>query len=114
MIFLKWEHFGGIITMYYDQGQIAMKLLSFDGGVMVQGGLLIPVTTPAHGMAFDITGKNLAGVTSVQNAFDVAAIMAERRIRKENGFVVEEAAMPVKNGVGVGVKTARVEVPSCC
>ncbi|KAF4975472.1 hypothetical protein FZEAL_7735 [Fusarium zealandicum] len=81
-IFLKREHFDGIVTMYHDQGQIAMKLLSFDGGVTVQGGLPVPIATPAHGTAFDIAGKNLAAVTSTQNAFDIAATMAERRIAK--------------------------------
>ncbi|CEL11458.1 Putative 4-hydroxythreonine-4-phosphate dehydrogenase [Aspergillus calidoustus] len=111
-IFLKRQHFDGIVTMYHDQGQIAMKLLSFDGGVTVQGGLPIPVATPAHGTAFDIAGKNLAGVTSVQNAFDVAVTMAERRIRKEAGLVPESVSVPVKNGACV----ARVEVlnTSCC
>ncbi|KAL5360637.1 hypothetical protein BJX96DRAFT_175490 [Aspergillus floccosus] len=79
-IFIKREHFDGIVTMYHDQGQIAMKLLAFNGGVTVQGGLPIPVATPAHGTAFDIAGKNIATVTSTQNAFDVAATMAERRI----------------------------------
>ncbi|KAL2839731.1 pyridoxal phosphate PdxA-domain-containing protein [Aspergillus pseudoustus] len=116
-IFLKRQHFDGIVTMYHDQGQIAMKLLSFDGGVTVQGGLPIPVATPAHGTAFDIVGKNLAGVSSVQNAFDVAVTMAERRIRKEEegGLEVSES-VPVKNGNGngVAVKSARVQVPSCC
>jgi hypothetical protein len=79
---LKREHFDGIITMYHDQGQIAMKLLSFDGGVTVQGGLPLPVATPAHGTAFDIAGKNKADVTSTQNAFDIATTMAERKISK--------------------------------
>ncbi|KAJ4298114.1 hypothetical protein N0V90_006013 [Kalmusia sp. IMI 367209] len=88
-IFLKRQHFDGIVTMYHDQGQIAMKLLSFDGGVTVQGGLPLPIATPAHGTAFDIAGKNLAAVTSTQNAFDLAVTMAERRIlsqvQGENG-----------------------------
>lgn len=44
----------GIITMYHDQGQIALKLMGFDRGVTVQGGIPFPVTTPAHGTAFDI------------------------------------------------------------
>lgn len=83
-IFLKREQFDGIVTMYHDQGQIAMKLLSFDGGVTVQGGLPIPIATPAHGTAFDVVGKNLAAVTSTQNAFDVAVTMAERRIARES------------------------------
>ncbi|MDJ0637993.1 MAG: 4-hydroxythreonine-4-phosphate dehydrogenase PdxA [Paracoccaceae bacterium] len=43
-----------VVTMYHDRGQIALKLLSFDRGVTVQGGLPIPVTTAAHGTAFDI------------------------------------------------------------
>jgi 4-hydroxythreonine-4-phosphate dehydrogenase len=100
--------------MYHDQGQIAMKLLSFDGGVTVQGGLSIPVATPAHGTAFDIAGKNLAGVTSVQNAFDVAVTMAERRIRKEAGFVPETVSVPVKNGARVTAVRVEVMSTSCC
>lgn len=97
--------------MYHDQGQIAMKLLGFDGGVTVQGGLPIPVATPAHGTAFDIVGKNLAGVMSTQNAFNIAVTMAERKILKESqlGRVevpsTKSAALP---------KTTVVEMPSCC
>jgi 4-hydroxythreonine-4-phosphate dehydrogenase len=37
-----------VVTMYHDQGQIALKLLGFDRGVTVQGGLPFPVSTPAH------------------------------------------------------------------
>ncbi len=43
-----------VVTMYHDQGQIALKLLGFDRGVSVQGGLPFPVATPAHGTAFEI------------------------------------------------------------
>lgn len=91
-IFLKRERFDAIVTMYHDQGQIAMKLLGFDGGVTVQGGLPIPVATPAHGTAFDIVGKNLASVTSMQNAFDVAVTMAEKRLQKGVRNLKVEAA----------------------
>ena len=113
-IFLKRQHFDGIITMYHDQGQIAMKLLSFDGGVTVQGGLPMPIATPAHGTAFDIAGKNMADVTSTQNAFDIAVTMAERKISKESApkqsyveHVTRKAGVPA-------VKTTVVEVLSCC
>lgn len=68
--------------MYHDQGQIAMKLLGFDGGVTVQGGLPVVVATPAHGTAFDIVGRNAASPASAQNAFDVAVTMAARRLRR--------------------------------
>ncbi|EMR66292.1 putative 4-hydroxythreonine-4-phosphate dehydrogenase protein [Eutypa lata UCREL1] len=110
-IFLKREHFDGIVTMYHDQGQIAMKLLSFDGGVTVQGGLPIPVATPAHGTAFDIVGKNIAAVTSTQNAFDIAVTMAERRISRESQGQVTDA-VPMK--ADALPKTTIVEVASCC
>jgi 4-hydroxy-L-threonine phosphate dehydrogenase PdxA len=113
-IFLKREHFDGIITMYHDQGQIAMKLLSFDGGVTVQGGLPMPVATPAHGTAFDIAGKNMADVTSTQNAFDIAVTMAERKISKE-AILGEPYVECVSKKSGVpAVKTTVVEVLSCC
>ena len=38
--------FDGIVTMYHDQGQIAMKIIGFDKGVTVQGGLPVVITTP--------------------------------------------------------------------
>lgn len=77
-IFLKRESFDGIVTMYHDQGQIAMKLLGFDGGVTVQGGLPVLVSTPAHGTAFDLVGTGRASLTSTRNAFEIAAAVASR------------------------------------
>jgi 4-hydroxythreonine-4-phosphate dehydrogenase len=65
-----------IVTMYHDQGQVAVKLLGFERGVTVQGGLPVPITTPAHGTAFDITGKALANAEAMTQAFLLAAKMA--------------------------------------
>ncbi|RKR76544.1 4-hydroxythreonine-4-phosphate dehydrogenase PdxA [Frondihabitans australicus] len=73
------EKYDGIVTMYHDQGQIAIKLMGFDGGVTVQGGLPVVIATPAHGTAFDIAGEGLASVTSSQNALDIAIAVAGRR-----------------------------------
>lgn len=64
-----------VVTMYHDQGQIALKLLGFDRGVTVQGGLPIPVSTPAHGTAFDIAGQGVADVGATRAAFDIACRM---------------------------------------
>ena len=50
-------HFDAVLTMYHDQGQIAMKLMGFERGVTLIGGLPFPVCTPAHGTAYDIAGK---------------------------------------------------------
>jgi 4-hydroxythreonine-4-phosphate dehydrogenase len=68
-----------IVSMYHDQGQIAMKLMGFDRGVTVQGGLPIPITTPAHGTAFDIAGKGIANPGATQQAFRLACRMATSR-----------------------------------
>lgn len=72
-------HYDGIVTMYHDQGQIAMKLMGFERGVTVQGGLPIPVTTPAHGTAYDIAGQGIANVGATQNAFSLACRMGTHR-----------------------------------
>lgn len=113
-IFLKRDRYDGIVTMYHDQGQIAMKLLSFDGGVTVQGGLPVPISTPAHGTAFDIVGKNIAGVSSTQNAFDIAVRMAERRIAKAD-MLARGDGVPVFSEKGAPLPPADViDVHSCC
>ncbi|MCC6195465.1 MAG: 4-hydroxythreonine-4-phosphate dehydrogenase PdxA [Burkholderiales bacterium] len=77
-IFLKARdgQYQAIVTMYHDQGQIAIKLLGFANGVTVQGGLPIPITTPAHGTAYDIAGQGRADVNATANAFAIAARMA--------------------------------------
>lgn len=76
-IFLKAQagEFQAIVTMYHDQGQIAIKLLGFSRGVTVQGGLPVPITTPAHGTAYDIAGQGRANVQATWQAFQIACRM---------------------------------------
>jgi 4-hydroxythreonine-4-phosphate dehydrogenase len=64
-----------IVTMFHDQGQIAIKLMGFSKGVTVQGGLPVPITTPAHGTAYDIAGQGKADVNATYNALRIAARM---------------------------------------
>ena len=81
-IFLKARdgELDAIVTMYHDQGQIAIKLMGFSQGVTVQGGLPIPITTPAHGTAFDIAGLGRANVDATANAFRIACRMGQARL----------------------------------
>ncbi|MBD9589865.1 4-hydroxythreonine-4-phosphate dehydrogenase PdxA [Pseudomonas sp. PDM03] len=78
-IFLKVQGdasaFDAVVTMYHDQGQIAIKLMGFSRGVTVQGGLPIPITTPAHGTAFDIAGQGKANPGAIRQAFEIACRM---------------------------------------
>ncbi len=71
--------YDGVLTMYHDQGQIAMKLMGFDRGVTVPGGLPIAIATPAHGTAYDIAGKGIANQGAMRNAFALACRMGYAR-----------------------------------
>ena len=71
--------YDGVVTMYHDQGQIAMKLMGFERGVTVHGGLPIPITTPAHGTAYDIAGAGKANPGAMVNAFELACRMGLSR-----------------------------------
>ena len=76
---LRDRQFDCAVSMYHDQGQIAIKLLGFDRGVTVLGGLPVPIATPAHGTAYDIAGTNTARLEPVRNAFLTACAMVEWR-----------------------------------
>ncbi|MEW6619851.1 MAG: 4-hydroxythreonine-4-phosphate dehydrogenase PdxA [bacterium] len=69
--------FDVVIAMYHDQGLIPLKLLAFDDAVNVTIGLPIIRTSPDHGTAFDIAGKNIANPTSILEAIKLAAKMAK-------------------------------------
>lgn len=71
--------FDAVVSMYHDQGQIAMKLMGFERGVTLHGGLPVPVATSASGSAFDIAGKGIANVEGLQHAFDLCVRMSRER-----------------------------------
>lgn len=84
-IFLKARsgEYQAIVTMYHDQGQIAIKLMGFSKGVTVQGGLPVPITTPAHGTAYDIAGQGKADANAMSNAFQIATRMGLAQLQKQ-------------------------------
>nr|WP_306266169.1 4-hydroxythreonine-4-phosphate dehydrogenase PdxA [Pararhizobium sp. IMCC3301] len=65
---VRQEDYLGVVSMYHDQCQIATKLMGFDEGVTYFGGLPYPITTPAHGTAYDIAGSGKASETPMVNA----------------------------------------------
>ena len=64
--------YDGVLAMYHDQGLSAFKALAFDEGVNFTAGLPIIRTSPDHGTAFDIVGKNKASGQSMRNAIYLA------------------------------------------
>ena len=79
--------FDAVLTMYHDQGQIAMKLMGFDRGVTLLGGFPFPIATPAHGTAYDIAGRGVANVGASREALLLAARMASRAARRADAGV---------------------------
>ncbi len=74
--------FDAVLTMYHDQGQIAMKLIGFDSGVTLLGGFPFPICTPAHGSAYDIAGKGVANLGASRAAVLLAARMARKTMER--------------------------------
>ncbi len=52
--------FDGIVFLYHDQGNIAMKAVAFGEGVVIYAGLPMIAATPGHGSAYDIAGQGIA------------------------------------------------------
>lgn len=72
-IFLRLRdgEFDAVVSMYHDQGQVATKLLGFDRGVSIHGGMPVAIATCAHGTAFDIAGTGKARPTALIEALKV-------------------------------------------
>ncbi|MCL2168185.1 MAG: 4-hydroxythreonine-4-phosphate dehydrogenase PdxA [Lentimicrobiaceae bacterium] len=64
----QYAQFDAVLAMYHDQGMIPFKLLAHEGGVNFTAGLPIVRTSPAHGTAYDIAGKNIASPDAMRNA----------------------------------------------
>lgn len=70
--------YDAVVTMYHDQGQIALKLRGFERGVTVAAGIPSAITTPAHGTAYNIAGKGVAKTSAFEEAYRIAIRMAVR------------------------------------
>src|SRR3954447_8812454 len=75
--------FDAVLAMYHDQGLIPVKLLAFDQAVNVTLGLPIIRTSPDHGTAFDIVGRNRANPGSMRAAIQMAIDMAVKKHARE-------------------------------
>lgn len=69
----SWEKYDGIIAHYHDQGLIPFKMVAFDRGVNVTLGLPLVRTSPDHGTALNLAGKNRASAQSMIEAIQLAA-----------------------------------------
>ncbi len=89
----SYKEFDGILAMYHDQGLVAFKTLAQGEGVNYTAGLPIVRTSPDHGTAFDIAGKNIADSTSLMEAVFQAIELLRRRRE-----YAEATANPLRRG----------------
>jgi 4-hydroxythreonine-4-phosphate dehydrogenase len=75
----NYTHFDVVIAAYHDQGLIPFKTLSFGSGVNYTAGLSKIRTSPDHGTAFDVAGKNVANPDSFKEAVFTAISIFEKR-----------------------------------
>ena len=75
----RFSRFDAVLAMYHDQGLAPFKSLSMESGVNYTAGLPVVRTSPAHGTAFELAGKNEAIPTSFRNALYLAIDVARSR-----------------------------------
>ncbi len=97
----KYESFDAVLAMYHDQGLAPFKTLAYEEGVNYTAGMPFIRTSPDHGVAYDIAGKNRAD----EQSFKEAVFMAIKifRNRTENKTLVENRLVPKKVIMGNGV-----------
>jgi 4-hydroxythreonine-4-phosphate dehydrogenase len=80
----------GILAMYHDQGLIPFKALSFGDGVNYTAGLPVVRTSPDHGTAYDLAGRDMANHSSMRNALSLAVDLVKNKIdykyNQQNGL----------------------------
>jgi len=80
----QFNKFDGVLAMYHDQGLIPFKSMAFMDGVNITAGLPFVRTSPDHGTAYSIAGKNVANEESFRNALYMALdILGKRNYSKE-------------------------------
>lgn len=85
----EFNNFDGVLALYHDQGLIPFKLMSFTEGVNFTAGLPYIRTSPAHGTAYEIAGKDKASEQSFRSAVYLACNIL--RNRKEYDALTENS-----------------------
>ncbi len=97
-----WKNYDAVLAMYHDQGLMPFKMIAFENGVNFTAGLPKVRTSPDHGTAYDIAGKNIADETSMMQAIYTAIDVAKNRQElsdleagsmKKKTIVLKEASM---------------------
>ena len=95
----KYKSFDATLAMYHDQGLIPFKAIAMDSGVNVTMGLSVVRTSPAHGTAYDLAGKNAASEQSFRQALYLAHDIYHKRVQEQ---ALKANPLPPSGKVGKG------------
>ena len=84
-----------VVAMYHDQGLIPIKTIAFDQAVNTTLGLPIIRTSPDHGTAFDLVGKNKADPSSMKAAIKLAAQLALEKLAPAPSKSADTTTKPI-------------------
>ena len=94
----KYKNFDAVLAMYHDQGLAPFKTLAYEEGVNYTAGLPFIRTSPDHGVAYDIAGKNIADEQSFTEAIFMALKIYKNRT--EYNDLITNRMQPRKNNSG--------------
>lgn len=94
------SQFDGVLAMYHDQGLIPFKTLAFNNGVNFTAGLDFIRTSPDHGTAYEIAGKQIADESSFREALYMAIDVYRTRHLNEEISANPLAFSPMKRERG--------------
>lgn len=97
----KYKNFDAVLAMYHDQGLAPFKTLAYEEGVNYTAGLPFIRTSPDHGVAYDIAGKNIADEQSFTEAIFTAIKIFKNR--SEYGELMNDRMQPRKMVVDNGI-----------
>lgn len=78
----QYRQYDAVLAMYHDQGLIPFKTIAFESGVNFTGGLSVIRTSPDHGTAYKLAGKNQANELSMREAIFAAGEIFRQRIEQ--------------------------------
>jgi 4-hydroxythreonine-4-phosphate dehydrogenase len=97
----KYQNFDAVLAMYHDQGLAPFKTLAYEEGVNYTAGLPFIRTSPDHGVAYDIAGKNIADEQSFLEAIFMAIKIFKNRsdYKEMMSNRLQPRRMPSDNGI---------------
>ncbi|MDD2636255.1 MAG: 4-hydroxythreonine-4-phosphate dehydrogenase PdxA [Bacteroidales bacterium] len=90
----EFRKFDAVLAMYHDQGLAPFKVIAFEDGVNFTAGLPIVRTSPSHGTAYEIAGKDTASCQSFRNALYFAIDIYNNRNKQ---YQLEQNALNLKD-----------------